>query len=548
MGLLQRLGLITKKDMEAAIKATILEHAPRWLLETAGAEHFNLPDPSVYGNQADLYRRLTWVLQAVDITASASAVTKFSVAQNVRGKEPKDIPNHPFEMLLNHPNPLDSRYEFLYATSAFWSLNGNCFWWLNRATDTAAHAEMWILPPHMIQPIPDERMYLKGYMYFPGNGLEIFLQPHEILHFRRFNPFSRFLGLSAIEAIALTARGVLGMQEWNTRLFAENNARLPGILTFEQMIDDQVWDKIKDDTRRAARDRELMMLRGTGQGGVNWLQNAISQKEMEFLEGIKASGKEIMDTLAPGLYAWLSGESTYSNAGAARAAFDELTVYPKHVMMSEKITNEILPTYAKSSPSPERALMGYFEDVRHVDRDQKMREQELFAATHTIAEIRQEFYGDDPLGDERDMLLPSQVNAQSGGIQKPPPSPFMDRGTEEKEPEDTPEETEKEPEPKEDEQKEEAAKLMREELARYERKALKRVGQAVEFTSDILPASVTDYVGRGLQACTNETAVKALFSNARGMVRPQRKATPESAEMILQGIRLALQALPSKQS
>lgn len=545
-------GLLTKKEAQAlaveAVKAAMLESMPRWLAETADGERFNLPDPSVYGNQADLYRKLSYVLMAVDNTAKASAVTKFSVMRNVAGKEPKDIPNHPFEMLLNHPNPLDSRYEFLYGSSAHYDLTGNCYWWLNRPAPDSAPDEMWVLPTHMIQPIPDEQMYIRGYYYYPGNGVELILEPHEVIHFRRFNPFSRFVGLSAVEAIAMTAAGVLGMQSWNTKLFAENNARLPGILTFEQMIEDGVWNKIKDDTREASKKRELMMLRGVGQGGVNWLQNAVSQKEMEFLEGIRASGKEIMDTLAPGLYTWLSGESTYSNAGANRAAFNELTLYPRHVMMAEKITNEILPTYAKASPSPERALMGQFEDVRFVDRELKLREEERFAATHTIAEIRQEFYGDEPLGDDRDKLLPSQVNAQSGGIQEPPPNPFTDReqkpaqdmkemdDMKEMEKEDDPE-PEKPAEPK----AEESTKAALDDLARYERKALKRIGEPVEFISDALPSPTLEGIRGRLSACKSEAAVKAVFVEARQGLKP--RATASDAAAVLDGIRAALEGL-----
>jgi phage portal protein BeeE len=543
-------GLFSKKEAQAiaqeAVKAA-LKDIPDWLSQTAEAARWQLPDPSVYGNQADLFRKLSWILQAVDNTAKASAVTKFSVARNVAGKEPKDIPNHPFEMLLNHPNPLDSRFEFLYGTSAYWDLNGNVYWWLNRPSPEAPPDEMWVIPPSMIIPIPDKQMYVRGYYYYPGNGAELILEPDEIIHFRRFNPNNRFLGLSAVEAIAVTAQGLLGMQDWNTRLFKENNARLPGIITFEQMIEEGTWKKIKEDTRDAAQKRQLMMLRGVGQGGVNWLQNAVSQKEMEFLEGIRAGAKEIMDTLAPGLYTWLSGESTYSNAGANRAAFNELTLYPRHVMMAEKITNELLPTYAKASPSPERALMGHFEDVRFVDRELKLREEERFAATHTIAEIREEFYSDAPLGDERDNLLPSQVNATSGGIQEPAPSPFTTQPKDEKETspnlaeDKKPEQMDKPEMMNEDTEPEEpTSKAALDDLARYQRKAIKRVGKATEFTSDNLPAEMLDGIRVQLETCTSETAVKAVFDAARAGLKPKPRT---DAVSVLEGIRLAITRL-----
>jgi len=64
------LGLVSKGEHQKVLqeietlKASLSSYE-RWLLETARAERYNIPDPSVYGNQADLYRTLSWVLLAV---------------------------------------------------------------------------------------------------------------------------------------------------------------------------------------------------------------------------------------------------------------------------------------------------------------------------------------------------------------------------------------------------------------------------------------------------------------------------------------------------
>lgn len=496
-------GIPTKKELNAikseleAIKAQ-RQKWEQWQLQTADAESYTLPDPSVYENQADLYRVLSWVLLAIDITASSAALTPFSVARIIAGKEPKDIPNHEFELLLNHPNELDSRFEFLYATIAFYRLTGNAYWWLNSKDKDTPPDEMWFIPSSMIIPVPDKYMYLRGYMYYPGTGAEIFLEPHQIVHFKRFNPLSRFVGLSAVESIALVAGGDLGMQQYNTTLFANNNGRLPSVMTFEQMIADPTWEKIKSDTRDAAKNREMLMLRGVGQGGVNWLQNAVTQREMEFIEGRKFNKEEIMTTLAPGSYTMLSENATQANSVVGRASFNELTVYPMHVMMNEKITNSILPRYGG------RQLVGCFEDVRVTDKDMKLREQEAFERSHTMKEVREEIYGDDPLGDERDDLLVSQVGASSGGITEPAPVEPVNNVT----PDNVMEET-----PDEEPQDNEANKAMRDDLARYQRKAIKRIGQAVKFDSDNIPEYVRNQIESELPACKTEDDVRHVFAS-----------------------------------
>ena len=500
-----------KKQLNEAVKATRWQS---WQLQTAEAEKFNIPDPSIYGNQADLYRKLSWVMLAVDLTAKGGALTPFEVKRLISDKEPKDIPNHPFEQLLQRPNELDSRYEFLYGTIAFYALTGNAYWWLNRADEKSPPDEMWLIPSNMIQPVPDENMFIRGYLYSPGNGREILLPPREIMHFKRFNPASRFVGLSAIESIALVATGDLAMQKWNTELFGKNNARLPGILSFKDMVEDATWDKIKTDTREAAQKRELLMLRGAGDG-VNWLQNAVSQREMEFLAGRKANKEEIMTAIAPGSFTMLSEDATQANSVVGRASFNELTIYPMQVMISEKITSGILPSYGG------RTLIGCFEDVRVADKDLELRQQEAFERSHTVEEVRAEFYGDEPLGDERDNLFPSQITSASAKPEppQPPQNPVNNA---------MPNDTMNQPAP--DTQPQDTA--MKADLSRWQRKALKKVGQFVPFESDAIPYDIRERIETNLAGCKTEMDVRRLFMNI--------SETKKNEHLTIEAIRAAL--------
>ena len=49
-------------------------------------------------------------------------------------------------------------------------------------------------------------------------------------------------------------------------------------------------------------------------------------------------------------------------------------------------------------------------------------------------------------------------------------------------------------------------------MAKWQRKALKRIGQAVPFESDEIPAHVAARINAGLPACKNADDVKALFA------------------------------------
>ena len=367
---------------------------PATLLAQADAGRFQIPDGSLAATQAELYQRLSWVFTAVNTVAQAAATTNFQVYR-LENERQLEIVNHPFELLLQHPNPLQSRYELLKATFSYWLLTGKAYWWLNRPVNEGAPLEIWLLPPQHMQPIPDERLYLRGYKYDPGGGqAPLLLETTEVVHFRRFHPRNQFVGLSAIESIAVAAVGDMKMTEWNTNYFAQINANIPGILAWADPIPDAVWQRMQADIKRqhGGTKRQLMMLRNVGKGGVQWLPTAMSQKDMEFLAGRNLTKEEIFGVLAPGLASMLAVNATEANARAGKATLMEHAVYPLHKAVAEKITLSVLPAYGEQ-------LVGRFDDVRLTDRAMLIQEQRAAGEVLTINEVREKYYQLPPLPD-----------------------------------------------------------------------------------------------------------------------------------------------------
>ena len=385
-------------------KTMEVENPAPWLLAQAEEAKFDIPEGDLYQSQAELYQRLSWVQIAVRTLAQSSAVVPLQVMGKAGDEETVAIDNHEFELLLQKPNPLNSRFEFLEATFAYRALTGNAYWWMNKPVSGAPPSELWLIPPYQIKPVPDENLYLKGYIYDPGIGDPIAMELHEIVHFKMYHPLSPFVGLSPIEALATVAVGDLKMQKWNTELFGDNNARLPGILAFADMIGDVEWTRILKDTTDKANKRQLMLLRGAGKGGVEWMQAGLGQKDMEFIAGRKFTKQEIFDIYAPGLYTMLFENATEANSKTGKSVFTEYAQWPTLTAISEKITNDVLPDYGDN-------LIAEFEDIRITDQVLELQQMQEFSKVHTIDEIRKEQYGDDPLGDDRGLLLPLQVGA-----------------------------------------------------------------------------------------------------------------------------------------
>lgn len=491
----------------AALKAQIAKITGRFPLAYAGGERWNVPDPSVYGYQADLYRQISWIAAAVQILSQSCATVPFNV-KRMEGEDTVDVPNHPFEKLMRKPNPMMSRQEFLEAVFGYYRLTGNGYIWVNSANERAEVDEMWVIPSNQVQPVPDGNLYLRGYLYYSGTGIEMVLEPHEVVHLKRFNPNNLFVGLSPIEAIAEQAQGDLGRVKRDSRLYNDTNGRLPGILAFADGFIDEEWDRLKAEVgNKANQMRQFMMLRGVKQGGVQWINTTLSNRDMEFLDNRRFTKEEIYDLFAPGLASMLAVNATEANSKIGKATFDEYARWPMLTALSEKITLDILPRYGDN-------LIGEFDDIRAKDRAMELQELQSFSLTHTVAEIRKEYYQDDPLGDERDDLFPSQVQATSGQPEpklQPQPAQLMGAQPEAPAQESTPEDDMQDIENAGDSAEIEAKLADLRRWKRVARKAVKAGKPIPDFVTEAIPGVEQERIRAALSACKSLEEVDAVF-------------------------------------
>lgn len=524
--LLARVGLYSAgaldRRIDMALKESGAANYPAWLLASAASERWQIPNALTADRQISLYTKLTWIQIAISHVANAVATAAFSVKQ-LSGEDESDIANHPFEMALQRPNPLQSRFEFIKATAAFYAATGNGYWWLNRPDERTVPQEYWVIPSNRISPIPDGKLFISGYKYLPGGvmgtGQPIIIPPWQICHFREFNPASPFIGLSPLEALNTVAVGDMAMQEWNTNYFGKDNAKMPGALAFADPIANESWDKLKDDMKvqwGGVNRTGPLLLRNAGKGGVEWLPMGFNQKEMEFIASRQFNREEVFAVFAPGLSSIIDVNATQANAISGKATFTELAIWPKLVAIAEKITNDILPMYGDG-------LRGEFDDIRVTDRVINLQEQQAYERTHTVAEVRAEYYGDDPLGDERDNKLIAEVGQVT--VRETAQLPPGDLGIDAPDAQQQPMQDMAQP-----------AKGNAD-LVRWERKVLKALehgksAATVRFVSEDIDAGEYRRIEDGLKAIDTPEDVSKLFADAR-----RRGAQRQSLEAIMRAER-----------
>lgn len=416
------LDRITSRAFPA--KAGAPTHAPTRLRSNAIYEKYEIPDPTLVENQNKLYSWQTWIQNAIDIPAKMAAAERFNVLE-MAGEDTEPIKNHDFERKLMQPNDRQSRFEFLIATFSWLAATGNCYWWLNTRDETSPIDELWIIPAQQIQPVPDGNMGVKGYLYDPGNGAErVALEEWEVVHFKNWNPNNKYVGLTPLQALAMDAKGDLAAQKYNTSFYDKDNAKAAGILAFADAIPDGEWERLiaqRDEKHGGTKQNRIMMMRGVGKGGVQWLETQLTNADMQYLEARQFTKEEIYDRLAPGLASALAINSNEANSRTGQANLREMCIYPMHMAVAETIAMKILVRYGEN-------LTCEFEDVRHKDRMLELQEIGEYARYHTIDEVRKRWYGDDDLPDGRGMLFVAEITKGMTDARapedKPPPVPF----------------------------------------------------------------------------------------------------------------------------
>jgi HK97 family phage portal protein len=434
--------------------------------------------------QGRAYQASTWVYVAVNRIAEAGALVPLHVYR-LEGERRIEVERHPLEALLDSPNPYLSRFELFEQTLGMLELTGNAYWLLS-GDARSVPAEIWPLRPDRVSIVPDEREYVRGYVY-EIDGLRIPLDAAEVVHFRRWHPANDYYGLSAVEAARIAISTDRAMAEWNRNTFGRDNGVPAGIVSVREFVSDSDFERIKREWRASygGPQRRTAFLRG---GDIQWHDIGLSHSELDFLKGRQANRDEILNIFGVPV-GLISENATEANAKVAERTFIERTLWPKLVRLSQKITQELLPFWPGEH-------VAEFEDIRPTDTQERMAEIRAAYPVLSVNEIRERYFHLPPVGwGERPAHARrgESVTAQT-----------VDSGGDESAPEEA--------------ETPQATKSALEELGQWERFALKRLGRAGgrAFEVRMIPDEAAFEISAGLLGAGDDAdAVRAVFAAAR---------------------------------
>lgn len=335
-----------------------------------------------------------WVRTAVSELATDFASAPLEIWHR---NSPRRAENHPALNLLGpagRPNPDQDRYEFLEASYSDLVLAGNCYWyWFSE--NGGAPTAVYNLPPQAVVIEPGASEVVGRYVV-RWQGQEMKLHKDSVTHLKTYHPFSKYYGLSAMEALRIEVANDRNMARWNQEFFGDDVFSPAGVIFVPEGTSDAEIKRLEDELEgRHGKRRRTMVLRVPAAGSQAWADAGLKHREIEFKEGRLLSRQAVFEAL--GLPLGLYSESSTEAHARVAERMKLQNVFKWHVRFATKIDQDVLGFWPGASRYQAR-----FADVRKVDWQMESMKLKALSGVMTVDEIR-----------ERELQLPPLPKGES---------------------------------------------------------------------------------------------------------------------------------------
>jgi len=297
--------------------------------------------------------------------SSAVAGVPWLLFRRLPNGERREILDHPLLDLIERPNPLQGKFEWIESVASFLYLSGNSYMECVGSGDPSSiPKEIYVLRPDRMRVIPDPVHFVSGYEY-TVSGRKVKFSPRQVLHLKLFHPLDDWYGLSPIQVAALAIDKLNSGDKWNSSLL--QNAAVPsGALTSKQRLTDEQFDRLKTEMRRQIQGvnnaREPLLL----EQDLEWKELGISPKDMDWIEGLKLSALQVAQVynVPPELIGL--NPATYQNRKEARKALYTEVICPFLNRFRDALNNWLVLRFG------ENLLLDYNKDgIEALSEDQE---------------------------------------------------------------------------------------------------------------------------------------------------------------------------------
>ena len=299
----------------------------------------------------DGYENNSIAYRSINLIANNASAVKINVYS---GDDKLD--NHELISLLNRPNPLQSQVEFFHSMISYLLISGNSY--MLRDKEFGIPKELYLLRPDRIEIkassslIPDYYCYKLDNKTISEYPVDKFTGASQIKHVKLWNPLDDFYGLSPMSAGAynIDQHNMAGLH--NVSLL-KNGCTPSAMLKFQPKDETGMTATLSDDQRAAVLndlESRFSSVNNSGrpmllEGDFDYVQMGLNPKDMDFLELMNMSAREI--ALCFGVPAQLVGlsDTTYANVAEARLSLYEETIIPLLNRVESDLNEWLAPLY-----------------------------------------------------------------------------------------------------------------------------------------------------------------------------------------------------------
>ena len=281
-----------------------------------------------------------------------------SIDFQIKNSNDEIIESHPVIEVLQRPNPLQSRSEFISSLVGFLMLSGNAYI-LGVGAENRPPRELHLLRPDRIdikgsgKPIPEKYVYKIGGKLLGEYPVDPETGKADVKHIKLWNPLDDYYGLSPLSAAAteIDQHNMAGRHNIN---LLDNGLRPSGAIIFKPTDETGIATNLTDSQRQQLQNDLMNRFQGPNnagrpmllEGDFSFQEMSLSPKDMDFISMKNMSATDIASVFGvPSQLVGVPDAQTYSNVQEARLGLYEETIIPLCKKLESDLNEWLMPMY-----------------------------------------------------------------------------------------------------------------------------------------------------------------------------------------------------------
>jgi HK97 family phage portal protein len=288
------------------------------------------------------YGKSLYVYACVSKIAEKYASIDFKLTKIINSKgDVEEIKNHEILDLMYRVNPFFTKAEFLETDIINRKLSGDSYI-LKIRNNAGQVVELWPMRPDLVSVVTDPEKYILRYEFINAEGKKSEVTPQDMIHIKYPSPLNQFNGISPLSAAKNRVDTEYYGSEHQKNFFV-NNAQPDAVLESDLALTKTQRDELRDGWNKQHKGHGKNGKMGFLWGGLKYHQISLSQKEMDFIESMKATRDDIMLAFKVNKSVMgITEDVNRANAEAGNAGFLSDAIIPEIRRYVDKVNEELI--------------------------------------------------------------------------------------------------------------------------------------------------------------------------------------------------------------